>query len=245
MRHAITILFLLATAKAHAYELNTTDDGDPLHWERSEVVWHVEPKVLERMGEGVLSTLQASAEAWGGLGGVPAIKVSLWPAGPCVKGHAAQTICWSDSWEKGKESVLAYTEVVYEQADGAMVRADIYINGTRPFVMMDPDAEDDDFFDLQGVMTHEFGHSLGLSESKHARTDTMWPTAVKGDVSKRDIEEDDEIGAIVAYATATDVTIPEALGCDSAGAGRRGSGRTLVIAMLGVVVALIARKKRG
>ncbi len=53
-------------------------------------------------------------------------------------------------------------------------------------------------FDLQGIMTHEYGHALGLGHSGVGNA-TMWPSGGAGQTSLRSIEADDRAGLQCVY----------------------------------------------
>jgi hypothetical protein len=61
-------------------------------------------------------------------------------------------------------------------------------------------------YDVQGIMTHEYGHALGLG---HSGTNgaTMYPTGSPGQTSLRSIEADDAAGVQCVYGVAS-VTKP-------------------------------------
>ncbi len=55
-------------------------------------------------------------------------------------------------------------------------------------------------YDLQGVMTHEYGHALGLGHS-NVNGSTMWPSIGSGAESSRSIEADDRAGLQCIYGS--------------------------------------------
>ena len=61
-------------------------------------------------------------------------------------------------------------------------------------------------FDVQGIMTHEYGHALGLGHSSTSGA-TMFPTGSPGQTSLRSIEPDDVAGVQCVYGVAS-VTKP-------------------------------------
>ncbi|MBY0011223.1 matrixin family metalloprotease [Paenibacillus typhae] len=81
---------------------------------------------------------------------------------------------------------LWYANTIYE--------ADIDINGSYAWHT----GGAADFYDVQGVFTHELGHLLGLGHSDVA-TATMWPTIGKGNTSWRTLDEDDISGIVDIY----------------------------------------------
>lgn len=52
--------------------------------------------------------------------------------------------------------------------------------------------------DVQGVLTHEIGHLLGMAHSDVPEA-TMWPYTWYGDTSRRTLEQDDILGVSALY----------------------------------------------
>ncbi|WNG44229.1 matrixin family metalloprotease [Archangium minus] len=78
-------------------------------------------------------------------------------------GDAGSEDCWQHSAE-----TLALTTTTYKGRTGQILDADIEINAVAVFSQAD-------VLDLQGVVTHEVGHALGLDHSPDTRS-TMFPT---------------------------------------------------------------------
>jgi hypothetical protein len=100
-----------------------------------------------------------------------------------------------DAWVHAL-GALAITTVTYESHSGRLLDADIEVNDSRfHFTACDPGQCAVDF-DLENTITHELGHVLGLDHSVDA-TATMFASAPRADLSKRDLAPDD-VDAICA-----------------------------------------------
>lgn len=91
--------------------------------------------------------------------------------------------------------VLAFCEIPIQ--DGWRIRfyrdAGIWQDGPGAFPNL-PDHKD-----IQGVMTHEYGHALGLDHSGTSSEWTMFPSGSGTNISKRSIEIDDVDGVRALY----------------------------------------------
>ena len=79
--------------------------------------------------------------------------------------------------------------------------------GTEPYRVLACDAEDGDpesaFFDVENVISHEFGHVAGLGHVNAPKDGclTMYALSGKGEIQKRDLGFGDQLGMDVLYGT--------------------------------------------
>lgn len=92
-------------------------------------------------------------------------------------------------------SSLAVSIVTYQPSTAEIVDVDVEFNSALvPFTL----GEDDVKIDLLSVATHEAGHFLGLEHSIEYGT-TMYPRYSPGDISRRQLSEDDMDAICAAY----------------------------------------------
>jgi hypothetical protein len=140
----------------------------PARWYADEVRVCVHEDVL-------VAPAQAAAEAWAGLG--PALVIDCeWPD---VRVFFADT---------GAE--LAITDAL--AFDRQLRHADVLVSSAAFEDVAEP------VHDAQAVLTHEFGHVLGLDEI-HEPSATMWPDIAVGDVGARDLAPMDIEAALALY----------------------------------------------
>lgn len=194
-----TILTFAAVAipamTARAYELNETAGGF-LHWDQPTLHVRIGPEVLERFGaDAARAAIDAAAAAWA-LDGVPTLVVSDWPANPYttdqpeVSVYLVSGVQWTYD-----DDQLANTNNDWLPGSGRIDRSDVVLNGNKPIAI---DAGRG-AYDLQSILTHEFGHVLGLDEDPSDDDSVMHPTISKG-VCRRELTRDDARGARALYA---------------------------------------------
>lgn len=243
--YAVAALSLAAPAKA--YELNTTGEGDSIH-QSGEVVYFRFDAEIEKRLPGARMAVEAAADAWKGIPGVPEIRISEWPA---RYSDYANAVFWDDTWPSAAYE-LAVTNHEFKENGGQILRTVITFNGEAEFFVADKCAPGQRAFDFQSVMTHEFGHAYGMGESMHEKTDTMWPKISACDTSKRVISDDDAEGARVIYEIrdSGDTTIGDVftnvVGCQVAepGASKTSDAWAILFIVLAVVVGRRAVKGR-
>ncbi len=188
----------------------------------------------------------------------------------------------ASDWEMigAPADALAFTSV-YKEPDGRIVEADIDINATDPTMFswanLDPGAPPPRNgmapFDLQTVMTHEFGHFLGLSHtcdsgipgdngdapltgvppcsgaSPEAIAAVMYYEIKPNSIAKRVLTADDAAGVCAIYPAdmdphaCTENTPDDGCGCATAGMGL-GSGAVVALAALALALVVAWRRRR-
>lgn len=244
-----TMLGLLFTlcdvGTAHAYMLRTTKSGEQVRWSSSVVTMYVDEKLAELFGrDAAHAAIEMATEAWRGLPGVPDLVVSDDHAAGFDPERRTNGVYLMRDWPYG-DNQLAVTVSTYDSS-GRILGADVLVNGNKRFAVLAEDGEqrlEREEHDLGAVLTHEMGHVLGLGENEQDEAATMWPYIRAGEVHQRSLSEDDEAGAIAAYAYKAGAG-PAGCGANSvAGAGlRAGQLPAMVVAALG---ALLLSRRRG
>jgi MYXO-CTERM domain-containing protein len=205
----------LPAGTAHAYVLKTTKTGQLVRWSESTVSLRVDPKLRGLFGKQQLqAALSMASDAWRGLPGVPQIVVSDEAAPGYTLSRRTNGVYLMNPWPFPKDQ-LAVTVSTYA-TNGRMIGADVLINADVRYALLDDGTDHPEMpqHDLGAVLTHEFGHVLGLDESPDDESATMWPYIRAGEVHQRTLADDDEQGVIEAYAGAAPVGA--AVGCGPA-----------------------------
>ena len=108
-------------------------------------------------------------------------------------GDDIHLVSFDTSWNQDP-SLLAVTHV-WSDANNEIVHFDIEINADD---IEWSTSGDPNRYDLQNAMTHEFGHALGLEHSDDTEA-SMASSTIVGEVSKRNINPDDEEGILSLY----------------------------------------------
>ncbi len=114
-----------------------------------------------------------------------------------------------DVWPHGEEGHELATTTVRSRAHGEIVDADLEINATRPLLVMETSGEGTivGAHDLLSILTHEFGHFLGLDHSTDP--ESIMQTVLPPRVVRTTLGADDVAGICAAYPPER-----EALPCD-------------------------------
>lgn len=170
-------------------------------------------------------------------------------------GANVNTLMFVPEWDRTYDpAAFAVTTVWHRRSTGEILDVDIEVNEERGPYGICPagGCSDRRTVDLENVLTHELGHYLGLAHTTDPDA-TMFASAVAGEVHKRDLAEDDELGICTVYpngffeGAACDPT-PRGglrLDCDDGCAvARPGSGAPAPAWLALVGVAILARARR-
>lgn len=119
-------------------------------------------------------------------------------AGACTGNDGASVT----SWGALPANVLGYTCTYYRTSTGAVLASDMLINNVSHQWFTTMPAGCQNKFDLQSVVTHERGHTVGLShvdQATHALS-TMSPKTRACDTTKRLFSSGDLAGITALYA---------------------------------------------
>ena len=130
-------------------------------------------------------------------------------------GQNINLIVWTFANWPYEAAALALTTTTYMPSTGVIVDADMEVNGQN-FEWRALATPDSRYTDIQNVVTHEAGHFIGLDHVNDTAS-TMYPTAPYGEISKRQLAQDDINGVCAIYP---------APGYDGGTGGNSGSGGT-------------------
>jgi MYXO-CTERM domain-containing protein len=197
---------ILTSPAAWAYQIKKTQSGVPLRWEnapvRMELAIDGTPHYLDRTV--TTSTMQASFATWGAqLPNPMAIGAVTTSGTPKIVGDdQVNVVEWiSDRWDDSYDhTALAITFVTYDSDSGRISDADVIINADHYQWVQGSFNGCESAYDLQGVLTHEAGHVLGLGHEQMNDAAVMYPTAGTCETAKRTLSDDDMAGLGMIYA---------------------------------------------
>lgn len=225
-------------ASARAYDIATTEDGGlVVHWIHDAAI-RISPSASDTYGDAALrAAVDGAAAAWA-LPGVPHLLVSDWPASPYTDEHDAPQVgvyvAFGRDWIWDKDQ-LVMTTPVFNDDSGHIQRANVVLHGDKD---IRADAVDDSY-DLQGVLTHELGHALGLLHSEHDQA-VMWPRGKPGSLKWRTLARDDREGITEAYRLAWQQDMSCQVSSPGARLQRHG---WIVLMLLGLYMIYLARRR--
>ncbi|HLK36807.1 MAG TPA: matrixin family metalloprotease [Polyangiaceae bacterium] len=206
-----------------------------MRWNESQVSYVIDPSVHSAVSGGADAVAQA-VSAWSGVSGAPALSTSAGtkPAkGPAVDGN--NVVLFAPKGYAPAGNALAITILSFDSQTGAIVDADVVVNGAHKFAALpagalaapgavalsnegsgDDDGRSSGAFDLQHVVAHEIGHSLGLGDQNDVHAALMYAYSKPGDATLRAPTTDDVDGLDQAYGGS-----PTHAGCGASVAGTR------------------------
>src|SRR5688572_3710838 len=147
-----------------------------VHWEGQTVRIPVDPALMDYFGEGLKDALEQAAAEWALSPNIPLIAFDYEPTDADRMAADRKRGNWlglAHSWDYGDE--LAITVSTSDAESGSVLATQVWINARRPLSLPADGEPDLASYDLQGVMTHELGHVLGLGEGPEHSHATMNP----------------------------------------------------------------------
>jgi predicted Zn-dependent protease len=213
------------------------------YWQQDTVVVYVDPS-LAWLGPSAFDAVRGAAEAWQSAEpNLPTLEVRpLQHVDRDVEqAQGYNVVRFEPEGAPEAKGALAITTATAESPSRAMVDAYIVLNGEHRFAILDFSESPgrSAAYDLQNVLTHEFGHFLGLGENYTDPSATMYAESERGETKKRDLAASDRDAIADLYPT------PEttASGCGGAqfAPGRAQSARW----GCGLLALLLAFGRRG
>ena len=136
-------------------------------------------------GDGGVTAVVGAIKAWG-------IINSSSTTSPAVRGTAPATITLNNNGKVCTGSCLAATLTGYYTGN-TIYDADIYTNTRYDYTSSRETDGCSGEYDIDGIMTHEVGHVIGLGHSSVAGA-TMYPSVSSCNYNNRTLEADDIAG---------------------------------------------------
>lgn len=229
---------------AHAYVVKKTSKGELVHWDERTVDYTFDPSVAASVPDALDATSRAMV-SWSGTVGAPELQgheaadVVDAPKKPGFD-HKNGVFYMANGYAPAGRA-LAITVLTYDNVSGRILDADIIVNGSYKFAVLE-DAADvgshervtaggahpsntdgithqeevqalDTTYDLHHVVAHELGHSLGMNDEMERRDALMYRYSAPNDTTLRAPASDDIAGLAELYSTKIEAT---GNGCGSA-----------------------------
>jgi hypothetical protein len=186
----------------------TGDCGTPLFWKGGCFGFSVNEAGSRQVDVDTVEGLMRTAfDSWSNAacpGGTPSIEAVNLGRVACSAqeyndktGNANIIVFRDNQWPyAGQGNTLALTTVTYNLDTGEIFDVDLEVNGTDELAITTADTGVQ--YDLLSILAHEAGHMLGLSHSDVPDA-TMKVEYIPGDISLRQLAQDDVDGICAAY----------------------------------------------
>ncbi len=259
---AMLLTTVSAPREAGAFEVKHAPGGQLVRWTKSGVAFTVDRSV--RRVPGGEDAVASATRAWTKQAGAPALSVGKMNGKiePGLDGTSGVFFA-PDGFEPAGKA-LAVTILSFDDATGAVLEADIVLNGRYKLGRVDPSAErpsseaesEASVYDVERVVAHEMGHALALSDELTNEDALMYPFVARARILRATPGPDDVAGLETLYSGAGSSELPDSVG-GATGAKASGCGgivarsgpsaapwTALLAAGLVVAALVIARSRR-
>jgi len=197
--------FVGAATNAEAYTVIRRKNGNSTTWKSMPVKWTISTNTMSDMStDAIEEAVQGAFDAWKDVN-CSTITFSFKGYKNFDPQNGIHVTFKENSWDPAVGDALAYS-VSESSGNGTISSNDVVVNA-KDSKWSNSGAWGTN--DLQGVLTHEIGHSIGLDHSREF-TSTMFFSG--GNLKLRTLEEDDEKGACFLYPSGA---FTKGLPCDA------------------------------
>jgi len=199
MQFIVSLLIIFVScfwcSNVFAYKIKKTKNGKITKWNTNTVTYYVN---TSGGPPDSLAAIQAAMQTWTD---VPSSSFRFVYGGPTTNtvrnpDDGINIIYFGKIRNKAR---VARNYVWWNKESGKLYDSDIVFNTAHKLSAADKCPEDS--YDIQGVLTHELGHSLTLNElyKQTHEEKTMYWKENKGDTKKRTLDQDDVDGISYLY----------------------------------------------
>ena len=199
MQFIVSLLIIFVScfwcSNVFAYKIKKTKNGKIIKWNTNTVTYYVNTSGGPTDS---LAAIQAAMKTWTD---VPSSSFHFVYGGPTTNtvrnpDDGINIIYFGKIRNKAR---VARNYVWWNKESGKLYDSDIVFNTAHKLSAADKCPEDS--YDIQGVLTHELGHSLTLNElyKQTHEEKTMYWKENKGDTKKRILDQDDVDGISYLY----------------------------------------------
>ncbi len=204
----------LTAPDAHAWQVRNNEQGLELSWRNRTISYQVDPANDQDLSEAAVeSMIAAGTRNWTTPVGDGLAFVNEGRAGGKIDPYDGKNIIhFEDHW--AHDPSLVGLTFVWSRADGEIIGFDMALNTQDHDWSVDgADGKND----LLNTLSHEFGHAIGVDHSPEVEAATMYPSTFPGELSKRDLDRDDEHAVQYLYEGPAAEASAVQTGCATAG----------------------------
>jgi hypothetical protein len=192
---SLLLALTAAAPQANAFELLHNEDGHELRWDQMPISYTVNVQNAEGISAADFKgAVRAATYAWSSVDSADVEFVSNGETETAESSHDWENVIFFDyNWQHDDDLLALNSNWSY--SDGTIVGFDIRINPNHEWTVTGEEGASD----LQNMLTHEIGHSLGLDHTTVDAEASMFHASAAGEMSKRTLKSDDMAGVTYLY----------------------------------------------